>query len=134
MVNFGPRDTVPEKFAGRQLLAHNPSVTLMRTNVVEIAQLGRILAEKLNHTKVFVEVHVPARGFSPISVQGGRSTVRQPTRRSSPPCVSNWRPTYLCMCTTSPSMTPGSQRRSWLLSDEGSPSPRKDPTAHVRTD
>ena len=44
MVNFGPRDTVPEKFAGRQLLAHNPSVTLMRTNVVENAQLGRILA------------------------------------------------------------------------------------------
>ncbi len=71
MVNFGPRDTVPEKFAGRQLLAHNPSVTLMRTNVVENAQLGRILAEKLNHTKGFAEVHVPARGFSPISVQGG---------------------------------------------------------------
>ena len=28
MVNFGPRDTVPEKFRGRNLVVHNPNVTL----------------------------------------------------------------------------------------------------------
>ena len=31
MVNFGPRDTVPERFADRNLYVHNPTITLMRT-------------------------------------------------------------------------------------------------------
>ena len=31
MVNFGPRETVPERFADRNLYVHNPTVTLMRT-------------------------------------------------------------------------------------------------------
>src|SRR6185437_6975812 len=28
MVNFGPRDTVPPRFEGRNLYVHNPTVTL----------------------------------------------------------------------------------------------------------
>ena len=35
MVNFGPRDTVPEKFADRTLYVHNPTITLMRTTPEE---------------------------------------------------------------------------------------------------
>src|SRR5262249_28325106 len=31
MVNFGPTDTVPERYRGRTLHVHNPTVTLMRT-------------------------------------------------------------------------------------------------------
>ena len=31
MVNFGPRDTVPPQFAGRNLYAHNPTVTTGKT-------------------------------------------------------------------------------------------------------
>ena len=31
MVNFGPPETVPAKFAGRKFYPHNPQVTLMRT-------------------------------------------------------------------------------------------------------
>lgn len=31
MVNFGPPETVPAKFAGRKFYQHNPQVTLMRT-------------------------------------------------------------------------------------------------------
>ena len=31
MVNFGPRETVPPQFEGRNLYVHNPTVTLMRT-------------------------------------------------------------------------------------------------------
>ena len=31
MVNFGPRDSVPEKFRSRKFVIHNPNVTLMRT-------------------------------------------------------------------------------------------------------
>ncbi len=37
MVNFGPWDTVPERFKGRKLHRHNPTVTLMRTTVGENA-------------------------------------------------------------------------------------------------
>lgn len=71
MVNFGPRDTVPSEHARRHLLAHNPSVTLMRTSPAENAELGRTIARKLAGATAFVEVHVPRRGFSQISAPGG---------------------------------------------------------------
>ena len=45
MVNFGPSDTVPERFEGRNLYVHNPTVTLMRTTAEENAELGRRIAE-----------------------------------------------------------------------------------------
>jgi uncharacterized protein (UPF0261 family) len=70
MVNFGPWDSVPAKFRDRLLFAHNPAVTLMRTSAEENARLGRLLADKLSAATGFVEVHVPARGFSQISVAG----------------------------------------------------------------
>ena len=44
MVNFGPRETVPAKFAHRTFHAHNASVTLMRTTPDENASLGAELA------------------------------------------------------------------------------------------
>src|SRR5262249_26519711 len=47
MVNFGPIATVPEKFRGRKLYQHNPSITLMRTTVEENAELGRRIARRL---------------------------------------------------------------------------------------
>src|SRR5437773_9775411 len=50
MVNFGPPETVPAKFAGRKFYQHNPQVTLMRTTLDECAKLGAILAENLNHS------------------------------------------------------------------------------------
>ncbi|BDZ48525.1 hypothetical protein GCM10025867_07660 [Frondihabitans sucicola] len=71
MVNFGPADTVPARYADRRLLAHNPAVTLMRTTAPECALLGRELAERINRSTAFAEVHVPRRGFSQISEPGG---------------------------------------------------------------
>ena len=38
MVNFGPRETVPPQFEGRNLYVHNPTVTLMRTTPDECAR------------------------------------------------------------------------------------------------
>src|SRR3989304_5996210 len=46
MVNFGPADTVPEKFRTRTLYVHNPTVTLMRTTPEGSAELGRGVARK----------------------------------------------------------------------------------------
>src|SRR5919202_1973535 len=48
MVNFGPRETVPDRLAGRSLYLHNPTVTLMRTSTEECAELGRRLGSKLS--------------------------------------------------------------------------------------
>ena len=70
MVNFGTPDSVPAKFAGRRFYAHNPQVTLMRTSPEECAELGRILAEKLNASTGPVTVLLPLRGISVISAPG----------------------------------------------------------------
>jgi uncharacterized protein (UPF0261 family) len=71
MVNFGAPETVPAKFAGRRFYQHNPQVTLMRTTADECAELGRILAEKLNRSTGPVTVLLPLRGGSVISAPGG---------------------------------------------------------------
>lgn len=71
MVNFGPMDTVPEKFRQRKLYKHNPTVTLMRTTPEECAELGRIIARKLNQAKGPVALFIPLRGVSMIDTEGG---------------------------------------------------------------
>jgi uncharacterized protein (UPF0261 family) len=71
MVNFGPRDTVPPAFAGRDLPVHNPTVTLMRTTPDECAELGRRLAAKLSAATGPVALFVPLRGVSAMSGEGG---------------------------------------------------------------
>ena len=70
MVNFGSRDSVPAKFDGRVFYQHNPQVTLMRTNAAECAELGRILAEKVNAYRGAVTVLLPLRAISVISAPG----------------------------------------------------------------
>ena len=67
MVNFGPRDTIPEKFSGRLFYEHNPQVTLMRTTPEECTNLGRILAEKANLSTGPVAVLLPTKAISVIS-------------------------------------------------------------------
>src|SRR3954447_22602898 len=71
MVNFGPRDSVPAEFSGRNLYVHNPVVTLMRTTPEECAELGRRLAAKLNAATGPVALYLPLRGISAIAVAGG---------------------------------------------------------------
>ncbi len=71
MVNFGPRDTVPARFAGRTFHAHNPSVTLMRTTAEENAELGRRIASTLARAKSASAVLLPLGGVSALDVPGG---------------------------------------------------------------
>ena len=70
MVNFGPKDDVPTEFEDRHLHVHNPQVTLMRTTPDENAELGRILAEKLNDATGPTEVVLPLGGVSMLDVEG----------------------------------------------------------------
>jgi uncharacterized protein (UPF0261 family) len=70
MVNFGPRDTVPERFEQRRLYVHNPTVTLMRTTPEECAELGRRIGRKLSGARGPTVLFVPLRGVSMIDVEG----------------------------------------------------------------
>jgi uncharacterized protein (UPF0261 family) len=70
MVNFGPLDSVPAAFRGRNLYVHNPTITLMRTTPEECAELGRRIAGKLNAATGPTALFVPLRGVSAIAVEG----------------------------------------------------------------
>ena len=71
MVNFGPRASVPARFAGRLFHQHNAEVTLMRTTAAECRQLGMILAGKLAAAGGPVALFVPRGGVSALSEPGG---------------------------------------------------------------
>ncbi|MEF8937731.1 Tm-1-like ATP-binding domain-containing protein [Halobacteriaceae bacterium SHR40] len=70
MVNFGPRDSVPDEFEGRTFHVHNPQVTLMRTTAEENAELGEIIAGKLNAATGPTALVLPLGGVSAIDVEG----------------------------------------------------------------
>ena len=114
MVNFGPRDTVPERYRGRNLYEHNPQATLMRTTAEENARMGRWIGERLNRMDGPVRFFLPEGGVSMLDTPGQafhdpaadaalfealEQTVRQTGSRSS------------CACPFT-SMTPPSATRS----------------------
>ena len=70
MVNFGPPETVPEKFRDRRFYQHNPNVTLVRTTPEENDQLGKEIAEKASAARGPSAILVPLRGVSAIDAQG----------------------------------------------------------------
>ncbi|KAM3081563.1 hypothetical protein ACMFMG_005016 [Clarireedia jacksonii] len=75
-VNFGPRDSVPERWRreDRTLVQHNPDVTLMRASVEESAEIGRFIAERLRGKCSEVgktKVWLPKGGTSMLAVKGG---------------------------------------------------------------
>lgn len=70
MVNFGPMDTVPEKYRNRKLYVHNPQVTLMRTTPEENARMGEWIGSKLNKFPGPVRFLLPLKGVSMIDVSG----------------------------------------------------------------
>jgi uncharacterized protein (UPF0261 family) len=70
MVNFGPPETVPEKFRARRFYQHNPTVTLMRTTPEENDLLGKEIAHKASASRGPVAVLVPRRGVSALDAEG----------------------------------------------------------------
>ena len=65
-----PRDQVPEKFNGRILNYHNPTMTTMRTEPAENTAIGEFIARKLNASKGLVKVLFPWGGLSSIDRPG----------------------------------------------------------------
>ena len=70
MVNFGPLESVPERYRDRNLYVHNPTVTLMRTTPDECREIARIVARKLNAAIGPTVLFVPLRGVSMIATEG----------------------------------------------------------------
>jgi uncharacterized protein (UPF0261 family)/ABC-type branched-subunit amino acid transport system ATPase component len=71
MVNFGPMETVPERYRGRTLYRHNPQVTLMRTTAEENERMGIWIAERLNRMEGTVRFLIPEGGVSLLDQPGG---------------------------------------------------------------
>ena len=70
MVNFGPMASVPERYRGRTLQVHNPTVTLMRTTPEENARTGRWIGERLNRMDGPVRFFLPEGGVSALDAPG----------------------------------------------------------------
>ncbi len=70
MVNFGAKDTVPEKYKDRNLYVHNPQVTLMRTTPEENRRMGEWIAQRLNQVEGQVRFLIPEKGVSLIDAEG----------------------------------------------------------------
>jgi len=70
MVNFGARETVPERFADRLFHVHNPQVTLMRTTANENRAFGDWIAGRLNAMQGPVRFLIPEGGVSAIDAKG----------------------------------------------------------------
>jgi uncharacterized protein (UPF0261 family)/ABC-type branched-subunit amino acid transport system ATPase component len=70
MINFGPWDSVSDRFKSRRLYRHNPTVTLMRTTADECRAIGLFLARKLNAMRGPVRFLIPDGGVSAIDKPG----------------------------------------------------------------
>jgi uncharacterized protein (UPF0261 family) len=70
MVNFWAMDTVPAALRRRNLYAHNPQVTLMRTTADECRQIGHWIADKLNACEGQVRLLIPEKGVSALDAPG----------------------------------------------------------------
>jgi uncharacterized protein (UPF0261 family) len=71
MVNFGPKDTVPQNYHDRNLFVHNPAVTLMRTTPEENIKIGQFIVDKLTSNASnpsAIRVLIPEKGISMIDV------------------------------------------------------------------
>jgi uncharacterized protein (UPF0261 family) len=71
MVNFWAMETVPERFRGRRLHAHNPNVTLMRTSADECRRIGAWIADRLNACEGPVRFLIPEQGVSALDAASG---------------------------------------------------------------
>ncbi len=74
--NFGPKESVPQRYLDRHFFFYTPSITLMRTNVEENQILGKRIAEKLNRSVGPAAIIIPRKGFSVLDRAGGKKMTR----------------------------------------------------------
>lgn len=70
MVNFGPRETVPERFDGRTFFQHSSQTTLMRTTGEENYAIGLLTAHRVSQGTGPRMVAWPKQGVSDYDREG----------------------------------------------------------------
>ncbi len=75
MINFGARDTVPERLVaeidvpGRSIYIHNPTVTAIGVTLDEVRTIGRAVGEKLSVATGPTALCVPLRGWGAVDLR-----------------------------------------------------------------
>jgi len=67
---FNEPETVPAKYRARTLIRHSPQITDVRLNKEEMAEVGKEVARRLQHTRQHAIFLVPKGGFDSYAVRG----------------------------------------------------------------
>ena len=67
---FNEPETVPEKYRDRTLIRHSPQITDLRLNKTEMAEVGREVARRLQHTHKDAIFLIPTAGYDSYAVEG----------------------------------------------------------------
>ena len=71
MANFGPLESVPEKYRQRTLYQWAPTATLLRTNEEENRHIGDMIATAANEAIAPIAILLPLKGVSMLDSHGG---------------------------------------------------------------
>lgn len=67
---FNEPETVPARYRNRTLIAHSPQITDVRLNKEEMAEVGREVARRLQHTQTDAVFMIPMAGYDSYAVKG----------------------------------------------------------------
>lgn len=67
---FNEPETVPAKYQGRTLIRHSPQITDLRLNREEMAEVGKEVARRLQHTQGDALFMIPTAGYDSYAVEG----------------------------------------------------------------
>lgn len=68
---FGPKESIPLRLRKRKIYMHNPLNANVKVSRNEMAQVGKIMAERLNGAGGMTAVLIPLRGWSVYGAKGG---------------------------------------------------------------
>lgn len=73
MANFGPKDTVPERYRHRKTVEHNAITTLVRSSADDCRRIGEFICRKLTRARrpEMVQLWIPRGGVSMLACAGG---------------------------------------------------------------
>jgi len=66
----GPPDALPERYRGRKIMSHTPTMALVRTSADEMEQVAHLIAGRLAASKGPAAVILPLRAFSLFACEG----------------------------------------------------------------
>jgi uncharacterized protein (UPF0261 family) len=68
---FGPKESIPLRLRRRKIYMHNPLNANVKVSRNEMAQVGKVMAERLNEARGPAAVLIPLHGWSIYGAKGG---------------------------------------------------------------